>query len=142
MNKSELVDAIAELSETGSSLRANNLRVVDIILESTTQFIANHGSLEDSWKKKKIQEIALLLTGALAAESRVGLKMNLEKKNLSKILSLLPSLKSPTIASLSDEGWIAVETIIEEKIVRKLIPQLKQAGAFGIVEYSLNKIVD
>lgn len=138
----ELVDAIAELSETGSSLRANKLRIVDTILESTTKFIANKKSMEDSWKKGKIQEIALLLNGALTAESRVGLKMNLEKKNLSKILSLLPSLKSPTLSPLFEEGWVAVETVIEEKVVRTVIPKLKQAGAYGIVEYSLNKIID
>ena len=138
----ELVDAISELTETGSSLRANKLRIVDTILESTTRFIANKKSMEDAWKKKKIEEIAMLLNGALAAESKVGLKMNVQRKNLSQLMSLLPALKSPTIAELSDKEWVAIEVIIDEKIVREAIPKLKQAGAQGIVEYSLNKIID
>ncbi len=138
----ELVDAIAELTETGSSLKVNNLRVIDTILESTTKLIANKKSMEDLWKKQKIQEIALLLNGALIAESKVGLKMNIEKKNLSKLLSLLPSLKSPTISELSDKKWVAVETIIDESIVRKMIPKMKYAGAQGIIEYPLNKIIE
>jgi len=138
----ELVDAISELTETGSSLRANKLRIVDTIIESNTKFIANKKSMQDSWKKQKIQEIALLLNGALAAESKVGLKMNVEKKNLNKLLLLLPALKKPTISELSDKNWAAVETIIDEKIVREIIPKLKQAGAQGIIEYPLNKIVD
>ncbi len=138
----ELVDAISELTETGSSLRANKLRIVDTILESTTRFIANKKSMEDAWKKKKIEEIAMLLNGALAAESKVGLKMNVQRKNLSQLMSLLPALKSPTIAELSDKEWVAIEVIIDEKIVREAIPRLKQAGAQGIVEYSLNKIID
>ncbi len=136
-----LVDAIAELTETGSSLKANNLRVIDTIMESTTKLIANKNSMKDEWKKKKIDEIALLLNGALLAESKVGLKMNVEKKNLNKLLLLLPALKNPTISELSDKNWVAVETIIDEKIVREIIPKLKQAGAQGIVEYSLNKII-
>ncbi|MBS3143186.1 ATP phosphoribosyltransferase [Candidatus Woesearchaeota archaeon] len=138
----ELVDAISELTETGSSLRANKLRVVDTILESTTRFIANKKSMEDAWKKKKIEEIAMLLRGALAAESKVGLKMNVQRKNLPQLMSLLPALKSPTIAELSDKEWVAIEVIIDEKIVREAIPKLKQAGAQGIVEYSLNKIIE
>ena len=138
----ELVDAISELTETGSSLKANNLRIVDTVLESNTKFIANKKSISDSWKKQKIQEIALLLKGALAAENKVGLKMNVEKKNLNKLLSLLPALKNPTISELSDKNWVAVETIIEEKTVRTIIPKLKQSGAQGIIEYSLNKIIE
>lgn len=138
----ELVDAISELTETGSSLRANKLRIVDTIIESNTKFIANKKSMQDSWKKQKIQEIALLLNGALAAESKVGLKMNVEKKNLNKLLFLLPALKKPTISELSDKNWAAVETIIDEKIVREIIHKLKQAGAQGIIEYPLNKIID
>ena len=137
----ELVDAIAELTETGSSLRANNLRIISTLLESTTKLIANENSMKDEWKKKKIQEIALLLKGALLAEEKVGLKMNIEKKNINKLLSLLPAIKRPTISELSDKGWVAVETIIDEKVVREIIPKLKKAGAQGIVEYSLNKII-
>lgn len=138
----ELVDAISELTETGSSLRANKLRIVDTIIESTTKFIVNKKAMQDSWKKEKIQEIALLLNGALAAGSKVGLKMNIEKKNLNGLLTSLPSLKSPTISELYDKDWVAIETIIEEKIVREIIPKLKKAGAQGIVEYSLNKIIE
>jgi len=138
----ELVDAISELTETGNSLKANNLRIIDTILESTTKLIANKKSIEDKWKKQKIEEIALLLKGALLAERKVGLKMNVEKKNLNKLLSLLPALKNPTISELSDKNWVAVETIIDEKLVREIIPKLKQNGAQGIVEYSLNKIIE
>jgi len=138
----ELVDAISELTETGSSLRANKLRIVDTIMESTTKFIVNKKSMQDSWKKEKIQEIALLLNGALAAGNKVGLKMNIEKKNLNGLLNLLPSLKSPTISELSDKNWVAVEIIIEEKIVREIIPKLKKSGAQGIIEYSLNKLIE
>ena len=136
----ELADAIAELTETGSSLKANNLRIIDTILESTTKLIANKASMNDAWKKQKIQELALLLKGALLAEEKVGLKMNVEKKNLNRLLALLPALKNPTISELSDKEWVAVETIIDEKIVREIIPKLKKAGAMGIVEYALNKI--
>ena len=138
----ELVDAISELTETGSSLRANKLKVIDTILESSTKFIANKKSLQDKWKKQKIEEIAMLLNGALTAESKVGLKMNVEKKNLNKLLSLLPALKNPTISELSDKNWAAIETIIDEKMVREIIPKLKKAGAQGIVEYPLNKIIE
>ncbi len=138
----ELVDAIAELTETGSSLEANNLRIIDVILESTTRLIANKNSMKDSWKKKKIREIALLLNGAIDALSKVGLKMNTERKNLSNLLAILPSLKNPTIAELSNKDWVAVEVIVEEKWVRKIIPKLKEAGAQGIVEYPLNKIIN
>ncbi len=138
----ELVDAISELTETGSSLRANKLRVIETILEATTKFIANKKSMQDPWKKQKIEEIALLLNGALAAESKVALKMNVEKKNLSGLISLLSSLKSPTVSELSDKNWIAVEVVVDEKIVREIIPKLKKAGAQGIIEYSLNKIIE
>jgi len=138
----ELVDAIVELTETGSSLRANHLKVIETILESNTKLIANKKAMKDLWKKKKIEDIALLLTGALNAEGKVGLKMNLEKKNLDRTLSILPALKSPTISELVDKNWLALEIIVEEKIVRELIPQLKKFGAKGIVEYPLNKIVE
>jgi ATP phosphoribosyltransferase len=137
----DLVDAISELTETGSSLRANNLRVIDVILESTTRLIANKKSLKTDWKKQKINDIALLLNGALNAYSKVGLKMNLEKKSLNKILYLLPALNSPTVSKLSDKGWLAIETVLDESVVRDIIPKLKQAGAQGIIEYSLNKVV-
>ena len=137
----ELVDAISELTETGSSLRANKLKIIEIILESTTRFIANKKSLQDTWKKQKIDEIALLLNGALNAENKVGLKMNVERKNLDKLLSLLPALKKPTISDLTDKNWVAIEIIIEEKVVREIIPKLKQVGAQGIIEYSINKII-
>ncbi len=137
----ELVDAIVEITEKGTSLRANKLKVIDTILESTTKLIANKKSIKDPWKKQKIQEIAMLLNGALIAESKVGLKMNVEKKNLNKLLLLLPSLKNPTISDLSNKEWVAVETIIDEHMVREIIPKLKQAGAQGIIEYSLNKVI-
>lgn len=138
----ELVDAISELTETGSSLKANKLKIIDTILESTTKFIANKNSLKDSWKKQKIEEIALLLNGALNAESKVGLKMNVEKKNLNKLLPLLSSLKHPTISELSNKKWVAIETIMDESIVREIIPKLKKVGAQGIIEYSLNKVIE
>ncbi len=137
----ELVDAIAELTETGASLKANNLKIIETILESTTRFIANKKAIKDPEKKRKIEDIALLLNGALIAESSVGLKMNIEKKNLDNLLSLLPALKSPTVSELSDKNWVAIETIMEEKVVRNIIPKLKRVGAQGIVEYPLNKII-
>ncbi|HTR42943.1 MAG TPA: ATP phosphoribosyltransferase [Pseudomonadales bacterium] len=137
----ELVDAIVEVTETGSSLRANNLRIVDELLVSTPRLIANHNSWKDSWKRKKIETLAMLLKGAIDAEAKVGLKMNIAEKNLSKLLKELPALRNPTISSLSLKGWVAVETIIDEHIVRELIPQLKAAGAEGIIEYPLNKVV-
>ncbi|MDI6781228.1 MAG: ATP phosphoribosyltransferase [bacterium] len=136
-----LVDAIVELTETGSSLRANNLRIVETILESTTKLIANKEAWNDPEKRKKIENIVILLQGALNAEQKVGLKMNIPKDNLSQILEILPALKKPTISNLSDEGWFDVDTIIDEKIVRKIIPELKRAGATGIVEYPLNKVI-
>src|SRR5438477_11804044 len=137
----ELVDAIVEITETGSSLRANQLRIVDTLLTSTPRLIANHKAWENGWKRRKIQNIALLLKGALEAEAKVGLKMNIAQKNLAKLLESLPALRNPTISSLSQTGWVAVETIIDEHIVRELIPQLKSAGAEGIIEYPLNKVV-
>src|SRR5580698_6940561 len=137
----ELVDAIVEVTETGSSLRANNLRIVDELLVSTPRLIANHNSWKDAWKRKKIETLSMLLKGALEAETKVGLKMNIAKKNLPTLLRELPALRNPTISSLSLEGWVAVETIIDEHIVRELIPQLKAAGAEGIIEYPLNKVV-
>ncbi|MEK7273760.1 MAG: ATP phosphoribosyltransferase [Candidatus Desantisbacteria bacterium] len=136
-----LVDAIVELTETGSSLRANNLRIVETILESTTKLIANKESWNDPQKKKKIENIVILLQGALNAEQKVGLKMNIPKDNLLQILEILPALKKPTISNLSDENWFDVDTIIDEKVVRRIIPELKRAGATGIVEYPLNKVI-
>jgi len=136
-----LVDAIVELTETGRSLRANRLKEIATICESTTQFIANKASYADSWKRNKMEEITLLLKGALLAEEKVGLKMNVKKGNLRKVVAKLPALKKPTVSNLSEEGWLAIETVIDEKIVRTLIPQLKKAGATGIIEYSLNKVI-
>jgi ATP phosphoribosyltransferase len=137
----ELVDAIVELTETGSSLRANNLRIVDTLLESTTRFIANKTAWKNDWKRQKIETLALLLRGALAAEEKVGLKMNVAEAGLAALLKSLPALRNPTISKLSLEGWVAVETVIDEKVVRELIPKLKAAGAEGIIEYPLNKVV-
>lgn len=137
----ELVDAIVEITETGSSLRANKLRIVETLLYSTPRLIANHDSWKDSWKRRKMERMALLLKGALEAEAKVGLKMNIAKKNLADLLKNLPALRNPTISSLSLEGWVAVETIIDEHVVRELIPALKAAGAEGIIEYPLNKVV-
>ncbi|MBU0467853.1 MAG: ATP phosphoribosyltransferase [Candidatus Omnitrophica bacterium] len=136
-----LVDAVVELTETGSSLRAHKLRIVSTICESTTQFIANNESIKDPWKKAKMDQIVMLLEGAIIAGHMVGLKMNVEEKNFDKIRKILPSLKEPTISALSREDWIAVETVIEEGTARIIIPQLKKAGAQGIVEYPLNKVI-
>lgn len=136
-----LADAIVEITETGSSLKANKLRIIDTVLEVKNQLIANQKSWEDPWKRQKIENIAMLLKGALLAEGKVGLKMNLAKKDMDKVLTILDSLKNPTISQLSDTEWIALETIIDEKVVRDLIPKLKRAGAQGIVEYPLNKVI-
>lgn len=136
-----LVDAIVELTETGSSLRANKLVEIATLCESTTQFIANKSAYKDSWKKSKMEQVALLLRGAIAAEEKVGLKMNVKKENLKKVIAKLPALKKPTVSGLSDDGWFAIETIIDEKVVRVLIPALKAAGACGIIEYPLNKVI-
>jgi ATP phosphoribosyltransferase len=141
MKAHELVDAIVDITETGSSLRANKLRIVDTLLSSTPRLIANHASWKDSWKRKKLETLALLLKGALDAETKVGLKMNIARKNLASLLEALPALRNPTISNLSQDGWVAVETIIDEHVVRELIPALKTAGAEGIIEYPLNKVV-
>lgn len=137
----DLVDAIVEVTETGSSLRANKLRIVDVVLESNTKLIANKASWADPWKREKIENMAMLLEGAINAGTKVGLKMNLRKADLPTILSLIPSLRNPTVSHLADEEWIALETILEEVVVRKIIPQLKRAGAEGIIEYPLNKVI-
>lgn len=136
-----LVDAIVELTETGRSLMANKLVEIATIAESTTQFIANRQAFRNSWKKSKMEQIALLLKGAISAEEKVGLKMNVRKNDLKKVVAILPALKKPTVSSLSGDGWYAIETVIDEKIVRLLIPQLKNAGAQGIIEYPLNKVI-
>ncbi len=137
----QLADAIVEVTETGSSLRANHLRVLDTLLESATWFIANRGAWKDPWKHEKIVNMAMLLDGAIKAYNRVGLMLNVRREDLDKALAALPALRNPTIAQLSDPGWLAINTIVEEKTVRQLIPKLKAAGAEGIVEYPLNKVV-
>ena len=137
----ELVDAIVEITETGNSLRANKLRIVDTLLTSTPRLIVNQASWKQKWKREKIETFALLLRGALDAESKVGLKLNILEKKLPKLLQSLPALRNPTVSSLALPGWVAVETVIDEQIVREIIPQLKAAGAEGIIEYPLNKIV-
>jgi ATP phosphoribosyltransferase len=136
-----LVDAIVELTETGRSLKANKLRIIEDILTSTTRFIANKKAWDDPWKREKMENIAILLKGALAAEGMVGLKMNLKEKDLPKIMGILPSLKRPTISPLTLDGWMALEVVVEEKIVKKMLPELKRAGAEGIIEYPLNKLI-
>jgi ATP phosphoribosyltransferase len=136
-----LADAIVEVTETGSSLRANRLRVIDTVLESNTQLIANADAMADDWKRTKIENIALLLRAAIAAQGRVGLMLNVQREHLQAILGLLPALQRPTVSPLSEDGWVAVNTIIEERTVRELMPRLKAAHAQGIVEYPLNKIV-
>jgi ATP phosphoribosyltransferase len=136
-----LADAIVEATETGSTLRANRLRIVDTILESNTQLIANPVAFEDAWKRTRLENLALLLRAAIEAHGRVGLMLNVEREALETILGLLPALRRPTVSPLADEGWVAVNTILEEKTARDLIPRLKAAGGQGIVEYPLNKIV-
>ncbi len=136
-----LADAIVEITETGSSLRANHLRIIDTVCETTTRFIANPQALNEKWKKEKIQRIFLLLKSVLAAEKKVGLMLNVQREHLTAVLSILPALNRPTIAPLSDEHWCAVITVIDETVVRELIPDLIMAGAEGIVEYALNKVV-
>src|SRR5712692_7525287 len=136
-----LADAIVEVTETGSSLRANRLRILETVLESNTQLIANQAAWADAGKRRKIENLALMLCGAIAAQGRVGLMLNVEKQHLEAVLGVLPALKKPTISNLSDEEWVAVHTILEESTVRNIIPRLKEAGAQGIVEYPLNKIV-
>jgi ATP phosphoribosyltransferase len=137
----ELADAIVELTETGSSLKANHLKVIDTVLESNTVVIANQGCLDDPWKKDKVNNLVMLLQGALNAETKVGLKMNVMKSRLRQLLLLLPALQTPTIAELSNPDWVDVDTVVDESVVRDLIPQLKKAGARGIVEYPLNKVI-
>src|SRR5438477_9012785 len=137
-----LADAIVEVTETGSSLRANNLRIVCDLLQSTTRFIANEAAYADPWKRQKMDDLVLMLQGAMAAEGKVGLMMNVRKVDLPAVLGILPALQKPTVSSLSDEAWVAVNTILDENIVRHIIPQLKQAGARGLVEYPLSKIID
>ncbi len=136
-----LADAIVEVTETGSSLRANRLRVIDTVMESNTQLIANAGALDNEWKRRKLENIALLLKAAIEAQGRVGIMLNVKQADLDGVLALLPALQRPTISHLSDPAWVAVNTIIEERTVRDLIPRLKEARAQGIVEYPLNKIV-
>lgn len=137
-----LADAIVDVTETGSSLKANNLRVVAELLQSTTRFIASKAAFANPWKKQKIQDIVLLLQGAMAAEGKVGLMMNVLRTDLDNVLKLLPALQTPTISSLSDPAWVDVNTILDESVVRLIVPKLKAAGARGIVEYPLNKIID
>ena len=136
-----LADAIVEVTETGSSLRANGLRIVETVLESNTKFIAHPGAWENAWKRQKIETLIMLLQGAIEAAGKVGLMLNVQRADLEKVLAVLPALKRPTIAALSDSDWVAVNTVIEEKTVREIIPRLKAANAQGIVEYPLNKIV-
>jgi ATP phosphoribosyltransferase len=136
-----LADAIVEATETGSTLRANHLRIIDTVLESNPQLIASHKAVADPWKKQKLDNLALLLRAAIEAQGSVGLMLNIERDKLSALLDLLPALQKPTVAPLSDENWVAVSTILEERAVRELIPKLKAAGGQGIVEYPLNKIV-
>ena len=137
-----LADAIVEVTETGSSLRANKLRIVDEILQSTTRFIANKDAYKDDWKKNKLDNIALMLKSCLAAENKVGLMMNVPQASLKQVLKLLPALQKPTISQLSDPGWVDVNTIVDESVVRTIVPQLKENGATGIVEYAISKLID
>jgi ATP phosphoribosyltransferase len=137
-----LADAIVEVTETGSSLRANNLRIVDVVIESTTRLIANQKSWKDDWKKTKLENIALMLQSCLNAEGKVGLMMNVPRADLEALLNQLPALQTPTISSLSDPDWVDVNTIVDEATVRVIVPALKQAGAKGIVEYSITKLID
>ena len=137
----ELVDAIVDVTETGSSLRANKLRIVDTLMESFPQFVANKSSYQDPWKKAKIDRIAMLLNAAQAARDVVGLKMNVPSDDLEQLLEKLPALRNPTVSKLADENWVAIETVLEESVVRTLIPELKSLGAEGIIEYPLNKLV-
>jgi ATP phosphoribosyltransferase len=136
-----LVDAIADITETGSSLRANKLRILETVVESHTQLIAGRAAWKDQWKRGKIEQIAMMLQGALRAREKVGLKLNVSAPNLEKVIGLLPALKEPTVNPLHGKGWFAVETVIDEAAVRELIPGLKAAGAEGIIEYPLNKVI-
>lgn len=138
----KLADAIVEVTETGSSLRANNLRILDEVLQSTTRLIANKTAHADDWKRSKLENIALMLESCLAAEGKVGLMMNVRRSDLERVLGALPALQTPTVSSLSDPEWVDVNTIVDEAVVRTIIPELKAAGARGIVEYPINKIID
>ena len=137
----DLVDAIVEVTETGSSLRANKYRIIDTVLESWTKLIANPKAMRDPWKRRKIESIAMLLKAAINAEGKVGLKMNVARKKLDALLKVLPAINAPTVSNLTDPDWVAIETIIEERLVKQLIPDLKHAGATGIIEYPLNKVI-
>lgn len=138
----ELVDAIVEVTETGSSLRANKLRIAEVLMESNTQLIANKAAWEDPWKRQKIENIALMMDGAIRAEGKVGIKMNARRQDARSIIDLLPALRMPTVAPLAfGEDWVAIETVVEERTIRGLLPELKRAGAEGIIEYALNKII-
>lgn len=141
MKVPQLADAIVVNTETGSSLRANSLRIMETLLESTARLVANKASWEDAWKREKLEQLTMLLLGALNAERLVGLKMNVRKVDLDKVTGILPALNRPTLSPLADETWVAVETVIDEKTVRDLIPQLRHAGAEGLVEYPLNKVI-
>ncbi|MCP3984906.1 MAG: ATP phosphoribosyltransferase [bacterium] len=136
-----LADAIVDVSETGSSIRANNLRVLDTVLESTPRFIANKDSLKDAWKQRKLDRLLLMLNGAITAAGRVGLKLNVRRKNLDAVLAVLPALGTPTISALANDEWVALEIIVEETVVRDLLPELVRLGAEGIVEYPIHKII-
>ena len=137
----DLVDAIVEVTETGSSLRANKYRIIDTVLESWTKLIANPKALKDPWKRKRIESMAMLLQAAIEAGGKVGIKMNVERKKLDAVMKVLPSITSPTVSNLLDEAWVALEVIMEESLVKRIIPDLKRAGATGIIEYPLNKII-
>ena len=141
MKPPRLADAIVDVTETGSSLKANNLRIVAELLQSTTRFIASSAAASDPWKRPKMDDLIMMLQGAMAAEGKVGLMMNVKTADLDAVLKILPALQNPTISSLSDKQWVAINTIIDENTVRHIIPQLKAAGATGIVEYPLNKII-
>ena len=137
-----LADAIVDVSETGSSLRANNLKIMHVVLESTPRFIANHSALDDAWKKTKISRLEMLFMGAIRAATRVTLAMNVERKNIDAVLALLPALSTPTVSTLANHDWVDISTVVEEKLVRDLIPQLHDAGAHGIIEMPINKIIE
>lgn len=137
----DLVDAIVEVTETGSSLRANKYRIIDTVLESWTKLIANPKAMRDPWKRSRIENMAMLLQAAIDAGGKVGLKMNVERKKLDKVMQVLPSVTSPTVSNLLDEAWVALEVIAEESLVKRIIPDLRRAGAVGIIEYPLNKII-
>jgi len=137
----DLVDAIVEATETGSSLRANKLRIVETVMESVTVMIANRESWRDPWKRSKIENLAILLEGAIIAREKVGIKLNVSQENLNRVLQILPAMRRPTISQLAEEGWYAVEAMVDESVVREIIPELKRAGAEGIIEYPLSKVI-